>query len=447
MPSPRAAACAAAATSTAPEKKRNHNDRNDMRSRNAASACSSSGATGRSCDDATVAQRNLDLVGRGRAFSGHRRHGRCPGRRGRRRDSRAPAPRDARCERTPSVPTRPRRCRTERRSWPARSPRHPRAAPNRARRARAPGRRSSMMLHRRRFPVGGAFDIADHDAVHLLGGEGPCDLDERGVGRAADDSRVHHIADATRSSRAVSGTSMGMTTTLGPPRDGRISGEPRRFAGNHGCCGGAGADAGARSAPDHRYEDHVDRPAALDAGPPRSPLRACGRRRGARDPHLLGVPRRRPRVQGEEAAPPPLPRLPHAGAASRDVPRGGAAQPAAGAGRVLRRALARAPRRRRADALGRRRSRSRSSTRWRCGGSTRRTPWPPALARRRREGRHRAAGRRLASSTATRPPSAAATARSSSSARSMTPLPRCAARSRRGSDRGWPPTSAWPPPS
>ena len=43
-----------------------------------------------------------------------------------------------------------------------------------------------------------------------------------------------------------------------------------------------------------------------------------------RDAHLVGVPRRRSRLQAQEAAGAPVPGLRHAGASARDVPGGGA---------------------------------------------------------------------------------------------------------------------------
>ena len=49
--------------------------------------------------------------------------------------------------------------------------------------------------------------------------------------------------------------------------------------------------------------------------------------RAARDAHLVGVPRRRPCLQGQEAGRVRVPRLRHAGAPARVLPRGGRAQP------------------------------------------------------------------------------------------------------------------------
>ena len=95
--------------------------------------------------------------------------------------------------------------------------------------------------------------------------------------------------------------------------------------------------------------------------------------RAARDPHLVGPAQGRPGVQAQEAAPAPVPRLRLARAPASPVPRGGAAEPPARARRLSRRAGARPAT---AAACGsRRRTRpAPSSTRSRCGATTRTPP-------------------------------------------------------------------------
>ena len=73
---------------------------------------------------------------------------------------------------------------------------------------------------------------------------------------------------------------------------------------------------------------------------------SAGVRRGARDAHLVGVPRRRAGLQAQEAARARLPRLRHARAPAGDVRGRGAAQPPPGARHLSRRPGRRARRRR-----------------------------------------------------------------------------------------------------
>ena len=92
--------------------------------------------------------------------------------------------------------------------------------------------------------------------------------------------------------------------------------------------------------------------------------------RGPRDAHLVGLPRRRPRVQAQEAGPAAVPRLRNRRAPPRDVRRGDPAQPPARPARVPRRA-GRRPGRRAASRSRPRTTRARSTTWSRCAGSTR----------------------------------------------------------------------------
>ena len=98
-----------------------------------------------------------------------------------------------------------------------------------------------------------------------------------------------------------------------------------------------------------------------------------GGRRAARDPHLVGPARGRPRVQGQEAAAAGVPRLRLARAPARAVPRGGAAQPPARA-EVYLGVRAIVPHRRR---------RASSAPRTRPAPSSTPSRWPATTRRRR----------------------------------------------------------------
>ena len=75
-------------------------------------------------------------------------------------------------------------------------------------------------------------------------------------------------------------------------------------------------------------------PAPTRAPRPRRVPASPRPRRAARDPHLVGLPRRRARLQGQEARPLPVPRLRHARTPARAVRRGAAARPPLRAERV-----------------------------------------------------------------------------------------------------------------